>query len=58
MPHPFSLTGCRGMGVSFVRPFEVTHEIGANPAIPSVFSGVGRGNASADRKKLLEISLK
>ena len=46
------------MGVSFVRPFEVTHEIGANPAIPSVFSGVGRGNASADRKKLLEISLK
>ena len=43
--------------MSVVRPFEVTHEIGANLAIPSVFSGVGCGNASADRKKLLEISI-
>ena len=43
--------------MSFVRPFEVTHVIGTDPAIPSVFSGVGWGNASADRKKLLETSI-
>lgn len=43
--------------MSFVRPFEVTRVMGTNPAIPSVFSGVGWQNASADRKKLLESSI-